>query len=359
MTSKERVAAVIQRRSVDRVPLFIWFHPETTLKLARELEIEPDQVESVFANDVWQRWVNNNYSMEGIVHSTDGEGHTDQWGIEWVRSYGFNQIARHPLQGRGPASVLDYSFPVDSLDELMTPMALASDPDLYIGCDVSPCAFEMYWRIRGMTDALLDFADDEPLAEEMISRSVDFSIELANRAIENSTLDWLWTGDDVASQSGMIISPDQWRRIVKPHLKRLFRLGKKSGLPIAYHCCGALRPIIPDLIEIGCDVLNPIQAGCPGMEPESLKADFGSDLTFMGGLDTQHLMPLGRVIDVERATEGLIETMSRDGGGFILAASHSIPPETPTDNIFAMYRAAGLSREEISDRAADSRRVSS
>ena len=253
--------------------------------------------------------------------------------------------------------MLDYRFPIDSIDELMVPMADLSDREYFLGCDVSPCAFEMYWRVRGMNDALLDFAENEPLANEMISRCVDFSIELARSAADRTELDWLWTGDDIASQSGMIISPDQWRRIVKPHLGRLFRQGREMDLPVAYHCCGALRPIIPDLIEIGCDVLNPIQAGCPGMEPEALKSDFGSSLTFMGGLDTQYLMPMGSSDDVERATTSLIETMSRDGGGFILAASHSIPPETPLDNIYAMYRAAGLSREEIRDRSADSRKA--
>ena len=120
---------------------------------------------------------------------------------------------------------------------------------------------------------------------------------------------------------------------------------------MAYHCCGALRPIIPDLIEIGVGVLNPIQYGCPGMDAASLKAEFGRDLAFMGGVDTQGVLPHGSVDEVRRATEELIETLGA-GGGYILAASHTVPPETPDENIFAMYEVAGISREEIFDRAA-------
>ena len=135
-------------------------------------------------------------------------------------------------------------------------------------------------------------------------------------------------------------------------MKRVFDVGKSHGLRVAYHCCGALRPIIPDLIEIGMDVLNPVQSNCPGMDPFELKREFGKELAFMGGLDTQDILPFGNETEVRRTTAQLIDHMTADGGGYILAASHTIPPETPDANIFAMYAEAGISREEILDRAA-------
>jgi uroporphyrinogen decarboxylase len=130
---------------------------------------------------------------------------------------------------------------------------------------------------------------------------------------------------------------------------------KSKGLWVAYHSCGAIRPIIPDLIEMGLDVLNPIQCNCPGMDPIELKKDFGKQLTFMGGVDTMDLLPNGTVEDVRRETVKLIEGMTTNGGGFIFAASHTVPPETPLDNIFAMYEIAGVNKEEIFDQAADLR----
>ena len=147
------------------------------------------------------------------------------------------------------------------------------------------------------------------------------------------------------------MSPQCWRALVKPHLSRVVSVAKKKGLWVAFHCCGALRPIIPDLIEIGVDVLNPVQSNCPGMDPLDLKKDFGKEISFMGGVDTQGVLPNGTVDEVRRATARLIQGMTVDGGGYILAASHTIPPETPDENIFAMYREAGICREEIFDRA--------
>jgi uroporphyrinogen decarboxylase len=166
----------------------------------------------------------------------------------------------------------------------------------------------------------------------------------------------LWTGDDVASQTGMMMSPDTWREIVRPHLQRVFDVGRKRGLWVAYHCCGGLRSIIGDLVEMGLDVLNPVQCNCPGMDAAELKREFGDKLAFMGGVDTQDMLPNGSADDVRRATRHLLDVMTGDGGGYILAASHTIPPETPEENIFAMYAEAGVTREEIFDRAAEIRR---
>jgi len=116
-----------------------------------------------------------------------------------------------------------------------------------------------------------------------------------------------------------------------------------------------LRPILADLVEIGLDVLNPVQGNCPGMDPWDLKREFGDKLSFMGGVDTQELLPRGTVDEVRRATRRLIDGLTSDGGGYILAATHTIPPETPLDNIFALYSEAGLTREAIFDRAASVR----
>jgi len=160
----------------------------------------------------------------------------------------------------------------------------------------------------------------------------------------------------VAGKENMIMSPEDWRELLKPRLKEIYDVGKEKNMWIAHHCCGALRSIIPDLIEIGLDVLNPIQCDCNGMDSASLKRDFGKDLSFMGGVDTIDLLPNGTPDDVYNKTRKLIDVMTSDGGGFILAASHTIPPETPNDNIFALYQAAGITKEEIFDKAADIRR---
>ena len=362
MTPKERVHAALRREPVDRVPVFMWFHPQTARRLAGLLDIPASQVSAAMGDDVRMTWVNNNYAMEGIVHEFEGEGHSDEWGIRWVKEGAFNQPVGFPLAGASRDEALAYAFPEDRMDFLLGLMrpVLEQKERFFIGCDVSPCVFEMYWRLRGLENAILDMAADPELTAAMFAKCARFALDLSTRACAEMPLDWLWCGDDVAGQHSMIMDPVQWREVIKPLMAGIFAAGKERGMWVANHCCGALRPIIPDLIEIGLDVLNPIQAGCAGMDALELKRDFGASLAFMGGVDTQELLPFGTAVQVRTATERLIEGMTapvggRGAGGFILAASHTIQPETPDENIFALYAAAGISREEIFSRAAEIR----
>ena len=354
MNGKERVYATLRRESPDRVPVFMWFHPEMADHFAAFLEVPRHRLGEVMGDDVRQTWVNNNYAMEGIVHERDGESHVDWWGIRWEKQGGFNQITDYPLMDASPEEIAAYAFPTDREEELldlMAPVATASE-GYFQGIDVSPCAFEMYWRLRGMEAGMLDLAMQPDVASALLARCGEFAVSLAEKGCARYPVDWLWTGDDVAGQQGLFMSPEMWRELVKPHLQRVVDVGIGRGLPVAYHCCGALRPIIPDLVEMGISILNPVQYGCPGMDPLELKREFGAELTFMGGVDTQDLLVNGSEPQVRAATARLIEGMMAGGGGYILAASHTIPPETPDENVFAMYAEAGISREEIFDRAA-------
>jgi uroporphyrinogen decarboxylase len=336
----------------------MWFHPETARRLSVALEVPSSAVGSVLGDDVQQRWVGNNWAMEGIVHDREGETHLDDWGIEWIRIGAFNQIRVSPLEHAEAGAVRQYSFPYGRISALLQSMdTLRDNPeDLFTGCDVSPCLFELLCRLRGMERAMLDLAESPALAEDLLEGAARFTCLLAEEACTRTRPDWLWTGDDVAGQRALLMSPSTWRSMIAPKLERIVAVGKRAGIPVAYHCCGAMRPIIPDLIEMGIDVLNPIQSNCPGMDPIDLKREFGRHLTFMGGVDTTDLLPRQSSDEVFRSTRTLIEGMTADGGGYILAASHTVPPETPLDNIFAMYKAAGVSREEILDRAGDLRR---
>ena len=357
MNSKERVYAALRKEPVDRVPIFMWFHPDTAEKLGEILEIPPDKVKEAMGDDIRQVWVGNNHAMEGIIHTNDGEGHVDPWGIEWIKRGPFNQIANSPLEDASEDEVIRYKYPYHAIDEFlenMLPLMPLSD-DYFLGCDVSPNVFEMCWRIRGMEQVIYDLGANSQLAKKMLDSAGYFSLELSKKACNRFQFDWLWVGDDIGGQQGMIISPEMWREMIGPSLKQIFNVGRKKGIYVAFHSCGAIRPIIPDLIEMGVDLLNPIQCNCPGMGPLDLKKEFGKDLSFMGGVDTQVLLPNESAYEVYRETEQLLKDMTFDGGGYILAASHAVPPETPIENIFAMYAAAGMTKEEICDRAADIR----
>ena len=343
----------------DRVPIYMWLHLRTCTHLAQMLEIPEKYVSTVFGDDIRQTWVGNNYGMEGIVHENENDSHTDFWQVKWIKKGDFNQVEHHPLSNASDVEISKFNLPFNQIDrllKLMEPLA-EFEQEYFIGSDISPCLFELYWRLCGMEQTIIDFVENPSRAHMMLAKCRDFSVSLAQSVIKKYKIDWVWTGDDIGSQAGMMISPAMWRELIKPRLKDIFEVIKSAGLFVAFHSCGSIRPIIPDLIEIGCDVLNPIQCNCEGMDPVELKKEYGKELSFMGGVDTQGVLPNGNAEQVYAATSKLIESMTSDGGGYILAASHTIPPETPDENIFAMYRAAGLSKEDIFDRAAEIRKL--
>lgn len=351
MDAKTRVNAMLHRQKVDRVPIFMWFHPQTARKLAAYLKIPVTLLDEALGNDIRQRWIGNNYAMEGVALD-QGEVRRDAWGIVWQREGEFNQILSSPLSEVAGEQIAAYEFPadVDALVDNLAPL-MPYAKEYFIGADISPCTFELYNRLRGMENALLDLALFPETVKQLFAKSTDFGLRLIDGAVQKYHPDWIWLGDDVGGQQNLLMNPVCWREMIKPNLAELVRRSKNHHLPVAYHSCGAVHDIIGDLIEIGVNVLNPLQCNCPGMELRQLHREFGAHLTFMGGVDTQELLPQGSAGQVYDKTKELLDIMLADNGSYILAASHTVPPETPLENIFAMYAAAGLDQSSILGKA--------
>jgi uroporphyrinogen-III decarboxylase len=151
-------------------------------------------------------------------------------------------------------------------------------------------------------------------------------------------VDMIWVGDDVGGQTGMMISPATWRRFLKPRLATFIAEIKalNPALKVAYHSDGTIYPIIPELIEIGVDILNPIQPAC--MDPEKVKREYGDRLSFWGSLDEQHTLPFGSPADVEQEVRTRLKTLGRQGG-LILGPTHFVQLDTPLENFWAMQKA--------------------
>jgi uroporphyrinogen-III decarboxylase len=139
--------------------------------------------------------------------------------------------------------------------------------------------------------------------------------------------------DDVASQRGLFVSPEMWRRLVKPRMARFCDLIRSRGARVRYHCCGSVRAIIPDLIEIGLDVLNPIQPAC--MNPAELGQKYGDKLCFWGSMDEQYTLPFGNTEDVRNEVLTRLRTIGKNGG-LILGPTHHVQLDTPMENFWAM-----------------------
>lgn len=195
--------------------------------------------------------------------------------------------------------------------------------------------FERTWTIRGFENALVDAAADPDFYGELLDRITELQLAFVRAALE-LPFDGVMFSDDWGDQRGVILGPERWRRLVKPRLARLYGAVHDAGRLAFNHCCGCVTDIVPDLIEIGLDVLESVQP--EAMDPYELKRRWGDRLTFWGGLGSQSTIPFGTPQQIRDEVRRLCNEMGQ-GGGYILAPAKALQPETPTQNAAAVFEA--------------------
>lgn len=201
--------------------------------------------------------------------------------------------------------------------------------------------FETAWQLRGLQEFLTDLALNPALPLYMMDRLTDLYVENTRRVLDliGGRLDMVYFYDDVASENSLMISQQMWRDYIRPRHARLIELAKAHDVQVMYHCDGAVFPLIPELIDMGVDLLNPIQPSAKGMAADRLKAEFGDRLSFHGGVDIIKTLPRGTPDDVRAEVRDRVRVLG-DKGGYILAGSHHIQSDTPLANVMAMYEPA-------------------
>ena len=197
--------------------------------------------------------------------------------------------------------------------------------------------FEIAWYLRGMDTFMEDLISEEDTAIALLDRLTDIRVGMARRYAA-AGMDILMLGDDVATQVNMMISPELWRDTIKPRLARVIQAAKaeKPDILIFYHGDGNMERILPDLIEIGVEVLNPVQPEC--MDPMKMKERYGDSLAFWGCIGTQTTMPFGKPAEVKQTVKEMIKTVCK-GGGLFLAPTHVLEPDVPWENVEAFIQA--------------------
>lgn len=197
--------------------------------------------------------------------------------------------------------------------------------------------FENAWYLRGIETLMIDMVEDEEMAAACLDRMTEIQCSMARR-LAASGIDMIVYGDDVGTQNAMMMHPELWRRWLKPAMKKAIQAAKdvKPDIIAYYHSDGVINDIITDLIDIGVDVLNPIQPEC--MDPIQLKKQYGDKLSFWGTIGTQTTMPFGTPKDVEDQVKLMIEQVGKDGG-LVLAPTHLLEPEVPWENVLAFVNA--------------------
>jgi uroporphyrinogen decarboxylase len=200
--------------------------------------------------------------------------------------------------------------------------------------------FEQPERVRGSVEFLMDLVSNEKFADGLMQGFTDFYIAEYGRFLDEvgDHIEVIVYWNDMAGQNAPLISPELYRRLIKPKEERLFSsIKKKTNAKIFYHLCGAAYEFIPDLIEIGVDILNPVQVSAAGMDTKKLKREFGKDIVFWGGgCDTQRILPFGTVDEVKDEVKRRIDDLA-PGGGFVFHTVHNIQDGVPAENIMAMF----------------------
>lgn len=353
MTSKERVRRAIEHRETDRVALEYRARDEVSRGLRARFGLDSEEaLLRRFGVDL--RRINPRFSGPtagpGYADPTvrvDEKGiHYDIWGVGFKASQtptgAYMDLAYSPLRNLSSMDELDaYPWPTADLWDYANIPVDAERFGEYWVWGHSRGILENSWFLRGFDEFMMDLVAEPERACRVLDHVLEYLMTRTKRILEagHGLVDMIEYNDDVGGQTGLLISPEMWRAFIKPRMAAFIGLAKSYDVKIQYHSCGGVRPIIADLIEIGVDVLNPVQTLAEGMAAEGLKCDFGDFIAFNGGIDTQRLLPYASPKEVASATRRLIDTLG-DHGGLILAPAHRYQADVPLDNVVAIYETA-------------------
>ena len=344
----QRVELALARRQPDRVPFDFWAVPEVWEDLRTALDADDETILRLLGVDC--RMVTTSYAGAKVRELPDCTS-IDAWGTHRrpvTNEFStYHEYASYPLAGAETvADVMNWDWPspddwdVSGVREQCE--CLNADIRFHLRYEVGGI-FEWSWALRGFERFLLDLVERPDVACAIMDRFTDIYAENTLRAVEaaGGLLDMVYTYDDVGMQSGLLVSPQMWRRYILPRHQRLNAAIRAARYPVKtmYHSCGAVLPLMAAFAdEMDIDVLNPLQPRAAGMDMPRIKAQFGGRLAFHGAIDIQNTLPHSDPEQVQAEVRERCWVLGR-GGGYICASAHYIQADTPLENIVAMYTA--------------------
>lgn len=376
MTPRQRLLAALEHREPDRVPIDFGGNQTGIHRLAYQALLEhlglsepveimdPVQQLARPSEAVLQRFrVDTRYiaagpasDWKGGVVQVNRDGRlwhdlVDEFGVRWSMPDDqglYMDITRHPLASATLAEVRAYPFPRGDdpgrfAGLRQRALELRRNTPYAVVSGISGVVYETCWYLRGLQQWFIDMLEQPELCETLLDRVLGFWLDWFRAFLKEvgDLVDVIMIGDDLAGQKGPMFRPDFYRRVVKPRQKRLVQyIRSQTSAKIWYHTCGACYGFIPELLDNGIDILNPVQISAEGMEPVRLKAEFGQRLVFWGGaIDAQHVLPCASPEEVREHVRRNLEVW-KPGGGYVFNNVHNIQAAVPPENIVALFDAA-------------------
>jgi uroporphyrinogen decarboxylase len=371
MTSKERIIAALNHEEPDRVPVDLggWVTSISKITYNKVLNtLGVNRQTPVFdwlrqnvapEEDVLQRLgIDTRYVHPGNPHSwsflprkrQDGFVVVDEWGCGFIKpptSLYYN-LNHSPLQNAKIDDLDSYPWPnprdpgyLEGVEEQSAQLH-AEGQYAVVGNFAWETWFERAWKLRGMETFFMDIALNKEFVHALLDKTLGIHLEFLDNmlSVSGHYLDVVIQGADLGAQQTTLISPQDYEEFIKPRQKRAIDLiRKKTNAKIFWHSCGAVSNLIPHFIEIGIDIINPVQVRAKGMDAHELKIKYGRDIAFWGGVDSQQVMPRGTPKEVEDEVRHIIRNMA-GGGGLVVSAVHNIQADVPPENVLALFDSA-------------------
>ncbi len=334
--------AAINRQPVDRIPTDIWATPEVWAKLRNHFGEKTDILEELHLDGFG--WVGADYVGPPLIPLSEGET-VDLWGIRTKRvpheGGAYDEQSYYPL---AEATTIDdlnkYRWPDASWFDYskIRERAAEAGKTRAVQCGYM-ASFYLHNQLRGLEQSLIDPLIEPEFTHYLVGRISDYLYAQHRRMFEacEGLIDVAQVTDDLGSQTGPLISVELYKEFYAPQHKRFIDLCHEFGIKVFHHDDGSCRPFLPLLVEMGIDILNPVQWTCPGMDMVELKAEFGERVCFHGAVENQRILPFGTPEEVRVEVRHCIDSMAGDGTGYILAPCHNLQANTPVENIVAMY----------------------
>lgn len=351
MNNRNRFLKTINREIPDRPPLYISLTPQVAQRLSDYYGVayeEPlDSMLSTRASHM-DLLVVMGVDAVGIAACAPGSNPTvtlengliqNEWGMVFEPKGLYNEFHGFPLAHAATKKDIEvFSFP----DPFAPGRWTAAEQTIQkygkthgIIADLETTLFETAWYLTGLEKFLMDLMMEAEYIHPLLDKIQFIHTEYGKKMIELGA-DVLWCGDDFGTQNSLMLDEETWRKYFKPRIREMFEEFRKVNpdIKLAWHSCGAIKSLIPEFIEIGLDILNPIQPLAAGMDTEQLKAEFGNELIFFGGICVQDLLPNGTPDSIREEVKQRAEILGKDGG-YIIAPAHNIQDDTPTENILS------------------------